>query len=115
MIKKSILSISIVLTVGANLLTSTVYAKEMTGKEIAFDRKLGNCLSCHMIQGGELTGNIAPPLIAMQARFPNKEKLKAQIWDASVANSHSFMPLFGKHAILTEQQIDKVTNYIYSL
>ena len=32
------------------------------GKKVAFDRKKGNCLACHMIAGGELPGNIGPPL-----------------------------------------------------
>lgn len=31
------------------------------GKKIAFDRKLGNCLGCHAIAGGNLAGNIGPP------------------------------------------------------
>lgn len=49
------------------------------GKKIAFDRKKGNCLACHQIEGGSLPGNIGPPLIAMKARFPDKKVLKSQI------------------------------------
>ena len=30
------------------------------GKKIAFDRKQGNCLTCHQIAGGTLMGNIGP-------------------------------------------------------
>lgn len=85
------------------------------GKKIAFDRKKGNCLTCHMIQGGVLPGNIAPPLIAMKARFPDKAKLRTQIWDPTVANVHSIMPPFGRHRILTEKEVDLVTDYIHSL
>ena len=34
------------------------------GKEIAFDRRKGNCLACHAIDapGASLPGNIGPPL-----------------------------------------------------
>lgn len=85
------------------------------GKEIAFDRKLGNCLSCHQIVGGELPGDIGPPLVAMQARFPDKAKLRAQIWDSTKANPNSIMPPFGRHKILTDDEIDKVVEYIYTL
>ena len=85
------------------------------GKEIAFDRTKGNCLSCHQVDGGELPGNIGPPLVAMQARFPDKAKLRAQIWDATKANSNSMMPPFGRHKIMTEDEIDKVVEYIYTL
>jgi sulfur-oxidizing protein SoxX len=90
-------------------------AKEMSGKDIAFDRKLGNCLACHMIPGGNLSGNIAPPLIAMKSRFPDKAKLRAQIWDATVANPNTIMPPFGKHQIVSEEQLDKMVDFIHTL
>ncbi len=85
------------------------------GKQIAFDRKKGNCLSCHMIDGGDMPGNVGPPLVAMKARFPDKAKLRAQIWDATKNNPNSMMPPFGRHAILTEAEIDKVVEFIHSL
>lgn len=85
------------------------------GKKIAFDRLKGNCLACHMIEGGELPGNIGPPLVAMKARFPDKAKLRAQIWDSTRSNPNSIMPPFGRHEILTEGEIDKVVEFIYSL
>ncbi len=85
------------------------------GKEIAFDRTKGNCLACHDIMGAQLTGNIAPPLIAMKARYPDREVLKKQIWDASSHNPYTFMPPFGRHEILTPDEIEKVVDYIHSL
>jgi len=85
------------------------------GKAVAFDRRKGNCLACHMIAGGSLPGNIGPPLIAMKARFPNKADLRAQIWDPTVKNPNSIMPPFGKHAVLTEKEVDLVTEFIHSL
>ena len=91
---------------------------EMTGKELAFDRSLGNCLACHAmptVHDATSPGTIGPPLIAMKARFPDKAALRAQIWDAAVKNPNTPMPLYGKNKILTEQEIDKVTNFIYGL
>ncbi len=85
------------------------------GKQIAFDNKKGNCLSCHMIEGGELPGDIGPPLVEMKARFPDKAKLRAQIWDSTRNNPKSMMPPFGRHEILTESEIDKVVEFIHSL
>jgi len=85
------------------------------GKQIAFDRKKGNCLACHQIEGGALPGNIGPPLVAMKARFPDKAKLRAQIWDSTKNNPNSMMPPFGRHEILTEGEIDKVVEFIYTL
>jgi len=85
------------------------------GQMVAFDRKKGNCLACHMIAGGSLPGNIGPPLVAMKARFPNKADLRAQIWDPTVANPNTIMPPFGKHQILNEKEVDLVTEFIYTL
>jgi L-cysteine S-thiosulfotransferase len=85
------------------------------GQEIAFDRKKGNCLACHQIEGGSLPGNIGPPLIAMQARFPDKAKLRAQVWDSTRANPNTIMPPFGRQQILSESEIDKVVEFIYTL
>jgi sulfur-oxidizing protein SoxX len=85
------------------------------GKALAFDRKLGNCLACHVIEDGTLPGNIGPPLIAMKQRYPDKAKLRAQIWDATVANPNSIMIPFGRHRVLTEEQVDQITEYIYTL
>lgn len=85
------------------------------GKKLSFDRKKGNCLACHMIMGGELPGNIGPPLIAMKARYPDKAKLREQIYDARVLNPDTIMIPFGAHGVLTDEEVDKVTDYIYSL
>ena len=82
---------------------------------LSFSRRHGNCLACHAIPGGSQPGNSGPPLIAMKARFPNKAKLRAQIWDSTAKNPNSLMPPFGRHKILSESQIDKITNFIHSL
>lgn len=85
------------------------------GKQVAENRSKGNCLACHLIEGAELPGNIGPPLVAMKARFPDKAKLREQIWDSTKNNPNSIMPPFGRHMILTEDEIDKVVEYIHSL
>jgi len=85
------------------------------GKELAFDRKKGNCLACHQIEGGSMTGNIGPPLIAMKARFPDYDKLRAQIYDARVNNPNTIMIPFGPNVVLTDKEIDLVAKYIYTL
>ena len=85
------------------------------GKKIAFDRKKGNCMTCHIMAGSTLAGNIGPPLVAMKARYPDKAKLRAQIWDATAANPDTIMPPFGLHRIMTDEEIDLVTEYVHSL
>ncbi len=85
------------------------------GKELAFNRKKGNCLACHQIEGGSLAGNIGPPLIAMKARFPDYDKLRTQIYDARKNNPNTIMIPFGPHAVLSGGEIDLVTKFIYTL
>ena len=92
--------------------------KEETGKDIAFNRAKGNCLACHgmpTVPDAESTGTYGPPLIAISARFPDKARLRAQIWDATAFNPASSMIPFGKHGVLTEKEIDKVTDFVYGL
>jgi sulfur-oxidizing protein SoxX len=85
------------------------------GKAIAFDRNKGNCLSCHIIEGGELPGNSAPPLLMMKLRYPDKTKLRAQIADATQTNPETIMPPYARHHILTEDELNFVVDYIHSL
>lgn len=81
---------------------------------IAIDRTKGNCHSCHIIKGIN-NGNIAPPLVAMKARFPDAAKLKSQVYDATRTNPKSYMPPFGRHGILSDDEIDKVVAFLLTL
>jgi sulfur-oxidizing protein SoxX len=85
------------------------------GKTVSFDRKKGNCLACHKMAGGSLEGNIGPALVNMKARYPEKAKLRAQIYDATVNNPNTIMPPYGKHKIVSESELDKIVEFIYTL
>ena len=93
--------------------------KEMSavekGKELANNRQKGNCVACHAFKGAVLPGTVAPPLAGMKARYPDKAKLRAQIYDATAINPHSAMPPFGKNKVLTDKEIDEVTDWVYTL
>jgi sulfur-oxidizing protein SoxX len=64
---------------------------------------------------GASPGNIGPPLVAMQARFPDKAKLRTQIYDPQVANPNTRMPPFGKHQIVSDKELDAIVEYLYTL
>ena len=85
------------------------------GMQISFEPKKGNCLACHAIAGGNSPGSIGPTLVSMKARFPDREKLRQQIWDSRGNDPHTLMPPFGKFRILTEQEIERVIDYLYTL
>ncbi len=81
---------------------------------VILERTKGNCMACHAIAGTN-SGNIAPPLVAMKQRFPDKAKLRAQIDNARSFNPKSVMPPYGPHEILTKDEIDKVVEFVLTL
>jgi sulfur-oxidizing protein SoxX len=103
------------------LMHSTVWAADVpqenieAGRLIVANRKLGNCYSCHQVQGVELAGNVGPPLVGMKARYPQRADLVAQIYDPRIRNPKTVMPPYGAHGILTEQELKLVVDYLLSL
>ncbi len=93
-------------------------AGEPSGKSLVLAPAKGNCVACHAlptVKEATPAGNSGSPLIAMSARFPDKAALRAMIWDATAVNPASFMPPFGKHRILTGDEIDRIVEFIYEL
>jgi sulfur-oxidizing protein SoxX len=111
----------ILLAVTSSLLIASAATAEVSpetieaGRVIAADRKLGNCYTCHQVEGAELAGNVAPPLVFMTMRYPDREALRAQIADPRIRNPDSVMPPYGAYGILTEQELDQLTDYVFSL
>jgi len=85
------------------------------GACIVLARKKGNCVACHAIAGAKAAGNVAPPLVGIKERYPDKAKLRAQIWDASKLNPNTVMPPFGRNMILSPEEIDKVVDFVMTL
>lgn len=87
----------------------------------AINRRKGNCLACHNIATNRWPstlppgGNVGPPLVSMKKRYPDKAKLRAQIWNALDANPHSVMPPFGKNKIISEQDIDNIVEFLLTI
>ena len=116
---------SLLLVISMPLLCAPVIAQDVVspedfeaqqqGKMLAFDTSKGNCLACHAIEDGEEAGNLGPILIAMEARFPDKAELFDIIWDARLVNPNTIMPPYGTNGILTQEQIDKIVEYLHSL
>lgn len=107
------------------MLTTSSYAQEKkeaakpeTGKDLAFNKKKGNCLACHLMPGvpdAVTSATFGPPLVAMKARFPDAAVLRDKIWDASKTAPTTAMPPFGKHQILSDAEIDKIVEFIHGI
>lgn len=90
----------------------------LTGRELAHSYDYGNCLACHSVPTDKTAvtrANIAPPLFDIKSRFPDKDALFDQIWDARRINPETIMPPFGENHILSEHQINKIIEYLYTL
>ena len=85
------------------------------GQKLAFDRGKGNCLTCHVIKGGDLPGTIGPELIELKKKYPNRDELVAIVFDETKRNPLTVMPPFGRNRILTEKEINAVVDFLQTL
>jgi sulfur-oxidizing protein SoxX len=85
------------------------------GQKLAFDRSKGNCLTCHVIKGGDLPGTIGPELIDIKKKYPNRDELVAIVFDETKRNPLTVMPPFGRNRILTEKEISAVVDFLQTL
>lgn len=93
----------------------------MSGWCLSIDREKGNCVACHTFNIGAwprhipVAGNIAPPLAAMQARFPDLDALRAQVEDAPAINPNTTMPPYLRHELLSNDEIERVLQFLLTL
>ena len=85
------------------------------GRKLAFDRSKGNCLTCHVIKGGDLPGTIGPELVDLTKKYPNRDDLVAIVSDETKRNPLTVMPPFGRNRILTEKEINAVVDFLQTL
>jgi sulfur-oxidizing protein SoxX len=85
------------------------------GQALAFDRGKGNCLTCHVIKGGDLPGTIGPELKDIKSKYPDRNELIAILTDETKRNPLTVMPPFGRNRILTEKEINAVVDFLKTL
>lgn len=93
-------------------------ATESSGRRVAHDQERGNCLACHRMPadpGAETNADMGPTLENIRQRYPDRTDLRQRIWDARAFNPDTIMPPYGRHRILTEEEIDQVVDYIHGL
>jgi L-cysteine S-thiosulfotransferase len=85
------------------------------GQKLAFDRGKGNCLTCHVIKGGDLPGTIGPELTDIKSKYPDRNELVAILYDETKRNPLTVMPPFGRNRILTEKEISAIVDFLQTL
>jgi L-cysteine S-thiosulfotransferase len=86
----------------------------LPGQALTFDRSKGNCLTCHVIAGGDAPGNLGPSLADMKKRYPDRKALAAIIFDETKRNPLTVMPPFGRNLILSDAEIESVIDFLYT-
>lgn len=87
------------------------------GRQLAFEIAKGNCLACHQFprdSRATTLANIGPPLLAIRSRFPDRTELRGRLWDPMQTNPNTVMPPFGKHRILSGDEIELIIDYLYT-
>ena len=111
------LAFALSLTIGAMLAAGPAHAQSSVaeGQKLAFDRSKGNCLTCHVIKGGDLPGSIGPELTDIKQKYPDRKDLVAILNDETKRNPLTVMPPFGRNRILTEQEINAIVDFLQTL
>ena len=74
------------------------------------------CQACHQFEGADQAGTVGPPLLAMKARFPDEARLRAIIYDPQkTGKPYTMMPPFGRNGLVTEQEIEQIIVFLYTL
>ena len=113
--RKPVLFAALALMVGVAAGPARAQSAAAEGQKLAFDRGKGNCLTCHVIKGGDLPGSIAPELVDIKSKYPNRADLVAILTDETLRNPLTVMPPFGRNRILTDKEINAIVDFLQTL
>jgi len=99
----------------ALLALPAVAQAQTPGEAIAFDRAKGNCLACHTMRGGDVPSSVGPELKGMKERFPERADLVTIVANEQTRNPQTVMPPFGLNLILTDDEINRIVDFLYTL
>lgn len=81
------------------------------GKELTINL----CQACHQFEGTNQAGTAGPPMVAMKARFPDKNRLYEIIYDPHAIKPHTMMPPFGRNGLVDDKQLQLIIDFLYTL
>lgn len=113
--RKPALLLALVVLMGLAARPAWAQSAIAEGQKLAFDRGKGNCLTCHVIKGGDLPGTIGPELKDLKTRYPDRNELVAILFDETKRNPQTMMPPFGRNRLLTDQEINAIVDFLQTL
>ena len=109
---------SVLITAFCSILPIGVFAGDAAASNVEEGKRLTLefCQACHQYIGTDQAGTVAPPLVGMKGRFPDRKKLYNIIYDPQVAiKKNTMMPPFGRNELLAKDEIEKVIDFLYTL
>ena len=97
---------------------ATCRAVAADGRALAFDPAKGGCLACHQIPAdpnAKSLATVGPALAGLKRRFANLNALVAFLRDPSIGNAGTAMPPYGRHRILSDDEINSIAEYLWKL
>lgn len=88
--------------------------KAERGRQIAQARDRGNCLACHVMQGGSQPGSRGPDLSHFGSTGRSEAEAYAMVYDMRTINPETLMPPIGTNEILTDQELRDVVAFLLS-
>ncbi len=86
--------------------------------ELYVKRDKGHCIACHQLPAGvgpQSHSDLGPALDGMRMRALGKAALRQAIEDPTRANPDTVMPPYGRHRILTREEIDRLVEFLNAL
>jgi sulfur-oxidizing protein SoxX len=99
-------------------LATAALAQKDQGLELFVRPDKGYCIACHALpeSAGPVTrSNVGPALTGSRMRELGNSALHDLLRDPTQANPETLMPPFGRHRILEEREIDRVTEFLLAL
>lgn len=86
--------------------------------ELYVQRDKGHCIACHQLPAGvgpATRSDLGPALDGTRMRALGKAALRQAIEDPTHANPGTVMPPYGRHRILTREEIDRLVEFLNAL
>ena len=78
----------------------------------------GHCIACHQLPDGvgpATRADLGPRLEGARMRELGRARIREAIEDPTRANPGTLMPPFGKHRILTPEEIGRLVEFLHAL
>ena len=104
-----------------NILSTVDMEPRIAGWCLMIAPDKGDCLACHHVIAEGLpdglgpSGNIGPPLGKIAEQYPERSELVELLNDPGMRFPDTVMPPYGKHRILSGDEIDRIAVFLSSL